>query len=194
MHNVIFDIGNVLVDFHPIPYFSALRPEDHMELVCPLVFNEVWEEIDRGMHTCEEAKAIHLKRFPQYADQIVFIYDHWLEMMTLYDDMMDFFMACKRHGYRVYLLSNIGEESHRYLSKTMPFFDLADGMVLSYEEHVIKPEVKLYRILLERYGLDPKECVFFDDREENIVSARSLGIRVIQFINAEQAQKEAKLW
>lgn len=192
--NVIFDIGNVLVDFHPIPYFSSLMPEGQMEMVCPLIFDDVWEAIDRGDYLCEHAKNIQLAKFPQYKEQIVCIYDHWMEMMSLYEDTLSFYQACQSHGYRVFLLSNIGLESHAYLRQKFPFFDLADGMVLSYQERCIKPDPKIFQILLDRYQLEPEECLFLDDKQNNVDTAKSCGMQAIVFTSAAQAQKEAALW
>lgn len=194
MRNVIFDIGNVLVDFHPIPYYTSLMPEGQMDIVCPLIFDSLWEDIDRGDLLCTQAKELQLQRFPQYQKQIECIYEHWMQMMFLYEDTMQFYLDCKKHGYAIYLLSNIGEESHQYLKQQYPFFDMADGMVLSYQEHCIKPQKQIYEILLERYHLKAEECVFFDDRENNIAMARQLGMQAICFHHVKQAKEEAKLW
>ena len=83
----------------------------------------MWEQIDCGVLTCEQAQSVHLRRYPHIRKQIVFIYDHWLEMMRLKDDTYAFFKQCKALGNAVYLLSNIGEESHRYLKHKYDFFD-----------------------------------------------------------------------
>lgn len=194
MRNVIFDIGNVLVDFHPIPYFQSLMPDGEMETVCPLIFDQVWEDIDRGDYLCETAKQMQIEKLPQYEKQINCIYEHWKEMMYLYKDSFSFMKECKEHGYGVYLLSNIGEESHSYLKEQYEFFDLADGMVLSYQERCIKPERRIFECLLERYDLQAKDCVFFDDRKQNIEVAKAVGMRGIVFCSLEQAKKEANLW
>ncbi|MCI9292597.1 MAG: HAD family phosphatase [Erysipelotrichaceae bacterium] len=188
MKNFIFDIGNVLVDFHPVTFFEKRMPDMQMDRVCTLVFDDVWEQIDCGVLTCEQAQSVHLRRYPHIRKQIVFIYDHWMEMMRLKDDTYAFFKQCKALGNAVYLLSNIGEESHRYLKHKYDFFDLADGMVLSYQERVLKPNPAIFRILLDRYCLDPSDCVFFDDRKENVETARLLGIQGIVFQSMAQAE------
>lgn len=192
--HVIFDIGNVLADFHPIPYFSKRMPQSDIEAVCACVFNEVWTGIDRGDYLCAEAKQMHLRQFPQYEKEITDIYAHWLDMMVPMEDTFFYMQECKAHGYQVYLLSNIGVECHEYLAKRDAYFDFADGMVLSYQEHLVKPQREIFQCLLKRYDLEAKECVFFDDNADNVAAACDLGLRGIVFENIEQARQEANLW
>lgn len=120
--NVIFDIGNVLVDFHPIPYFQRLLPKSDMSLICPLIFDAIWEQIDEGRLTCEQAKRKHIQRHPQYTKEIEYVYAHWKEMMVLKEDTYAYFKECQQRGFHVFLLSNIGAESHQYLSERYAFF------------------------------------------------------------------------
>lgn len=190
--NYIFDIGNVLVDFHPIPFFEKLLPGKQMEVVCGLVFGEEWEKIDEGLYTGQQVRSYLLQIHPLFSKQIECIFDHWMEMMTPYEDTISYMKELKACGYPVYLLSNIGEESHQYLCKTYDFFDIADGMMLSYKIRCNKPNHKIYKALLDTYQLDAKECIFFDDRIQNIESARALGMQGIHFENMEQARNEVK--
>jgi len=192
--NVIFDIGNVLVDFHPIPYFQRLMPQSDMDTICPLIFDETWEKIDQGIYMCDEAKNEHMQKYPQFHQEIACIYAHWKEMMVLNEETYAYLKECQSHHYQVYLLSNIGLESHQYLKARYAFFDDADGAILSYQEHVIKPDQRIYELLLSRYGLKAEECVFFDDNASNAAVACALGIKGIRFITCEQAQQEAALW
>ena len=194
INNVIFDIGNVLVDFHPISYFQCLLPSSDMNVICPLIFDAIWEQIDEGRLTCEQAKRKHIQRHPQYTKEIEYVYAHWKEMMSLKEDTYAYFKECKQRGFRVFLLSNIGAESHRYLSERYAFFDEADGATLSYRHHCIKPDVRIYQLLMERYRLNAEECVFFDDNLLNIQNACALGMKGILFENCTLAQREAALW
>lgn len=82
----------------------------------------------------------------------------------------------KEKGYKIYLLSNYPKELFAFHTKDADFMKDIDGKVVSYEIHVTKPNLDIYRHLLEKYSLNPKECVFFDDREENTKAAEELGI------------------
>ena len=81
----------------------------------------------------------------------------------------------KAAGYRLYVLSNMSREFIAFLRR-FPVYRLFDGEVVSCEEGTVKPEPRIYEILLERYGLDPAETLFIDDRAANIVAAEGLGI------------------
>ena len=81
----------------------------------------------------------------------------------------------KVNNYKIYLLSNINPYTHDFV-KTSGLFDLVDGYVLSYLEHQIKPYESIYNTLINRYKLISKECLFIDDREDNIITANRLGI------------------
>lgn len=190
--NYIFDIGNVIVDFDPIPYFEQRLPNQQMEYICSLVFNADWGKLDQGIYTGEELRYLQVKKYPAYDKQIHYIHDHWLEMMELKRDTITYMKELKAQGYSIYILSNIGEESHTYLQNTYGFFDLVDGMVLSYQEHVIKPDRNIYQRLLETYDLQAEECIFFDDKKENIEMATMLGMQGIVFSDVAQAKKEVE--
>lgn len=194
MRNVIFDIGSVLVEFDPERFFCERFANEHMEEVCPLIFDDIWAGTDRGDYLCAVAQRMHHERYPQYRKQIDLIYAHWMEMMTLKEESVAYLKECRKHGYRVYLLSNIGKESYEYLRERYAFFQMVDGMTLSFEERCIKPEPQIYQALLTRWRLSAADCVFFDDQPRNIQTAIRLGMRGIVFENIEQARKEAALW
>ncbi len=82
----------------------------------------------------------------------------------------------KAAGYRLYVLSNMSREFIDFLRR-FPVYGLFDGEVVSCEEGVVKPEPEIYRRLLGRYGLDPAQTLFIDDRPANIAAAAALGIR-----------------
>lgn len=186
----IFDIGNVIVDFHPIPFFEAIMPNKQMDKVCPLVFAKEWECMDAGDYTCAEVQAILVKRYPMYEVQIHCICEHWMEMMKLKEDTIQYMQELQEQGNHVYLLSNISEESYTFLSTKYDFFDWVDGIVLSYRIRCNKPNPRIYQTLLETYHIAAADCIFFDDREGNIHMAQQLGMQGIIFSDIKQAKEE----
>ena len=86
----------------------------------------------------------------------------------------------KEAGYRLYVLSNMSREFIDYL-RTFPVYGLFDGEVVSCEEGVVKPEPRIYELLLERFGLEPAETLFIDDRRVNLEAAAAFGIRTQHF-------------
>ena len=93
--------------------------------------------------------------------------------------------ALKEKGYKIYLLSNYSEELFHVHTKGAKFLDVLDGEVVSYQVHALKPDREIYEILLEKYSLKAEECLFFDDRMDNVEGAKKVGIQAIQVTSRE---------
>ena len=72
--------------------------------------------------------------------------------------------------------------------KHFDFASIVDGKVISGIERMSKPDPRIYRLLFERYGLDPSECVFLDDRQVNVDAAVQQGMKGIRFDRYEDAR------
>ena len=107
------------------------------------------------------------------------------------DGMGDLLRRLKAEGYKLYGLTNWCSKVHITISQ-FDIFTLLDGWVISSEEKVVKPEPEIYQRLFDRYGLEPSECVFTDDREENIEGARRMGMDGIVFVDAKQYEEELR--
>lgn len=189
--NIIFDIGNVLVTFDPLMYFSQYFDMNTNAFLSQTVFDsDEWLQVDQGLLSEAQAKTIFLNRFPQYHDELEILFTKWKGLMVLKEDTFQFLKELKDEGYRIYLLSNIGDESYEYCTNHFPFFECIDGCVYSYQEKLVKPNEQLYQCLLERYQLVPKECIFMDDALSNIETAHRLGIHAILFKDCASAKEE----
>ena len=178
MKNIVFDLGGVLFARDKskctpelLEFFSFLRAPR-----MPLF----WEEYDRGTSTLEEVTAIlsGVNACPRAKCE---------EYLRLSIDMQEpvkpteqLVRDLKAAGYKLYVLSNMSREFIDFLRR-FPVYGLFDGEVVSCEEHTVKPEPRIYEILLERYGLTPSETLFIDDREMNIEAAAALGIHGFVF-------------
>lgn len=177
--NLIFDVGNVLLDYRwnqmLLDYGLS---EEEAAVAGPLFFeHELWKELDLGNLSIEEVIVLYEKALPRYAGLIRWFLTH-LELMPLPRyDVWEKVHVLKEKGYRIYLLSNYNDDFFRIHTKGASFLEDIDGKVVSYEIHKIKPNPEIYEYLLEKYDLNPAECVFFDDREENTRTAETLGIR-----------------
>lgn len=181
--HVVFDIGNVLMTFHPKDYFLQWFPsEEQTEMVCNRIFfHEAWDKYDQGMYLLEDLYEVYHKEYPDMREETDFVLTHWMELMKPMQESIAFMKEVKEAGYGVYILSNISEDSAIYLKATQSFFPLADGAALSYEEHVNKPDPRIYEILLERYDLQPDEILYLDDCAENMEQAQRMGFHGIVF-------------
>ncbi len=180
MKNIIFDIGNVLLEFKPFDFLLKHYDEKVMEDLMVIIFSsDEWIEMDLGTMSVQEVKSRFIDRNPQYENEIHYVLDHWSEMLVPIQNNIKFVKILKERGYNLYLLSNFPLKAFEEVFNKYDFFKYFDGQVISAYEHVIKPDEKIYNILLEKYNLNPSECLFIDDMEANILTAKELGIKTI---------------
>ena len=72
----------------------------------------------------------------------------------------------KKQGYKLYLLTNITEDSYNYINDLININSIFDGGIYSYKEHIIKPDKRIYNLLIDKYNLKRSETIFFDDKEK----------------------------
>lgn len=181
--NIIFDIGRVLLNYEPHDYILSFGyTKEISEIIFNIVFNDIqWLELDRGIISEEEHLNKLLIQNPNYCDIIKEVFSNWDTMLKPMQKSVDFYMSLKERGYKIYLLSNFSKLAYEKEESENEFLRLADGKIISYEVGTIKPEKKIYELLLSKYNLIPQECIFIDDKEENIIAAKNLGINGIQF-------------
>ena len=189
VHNVVFDIGNVLMKFGWESYLDSYGfDSEKREKIADAVFrNDLWNERDRGVLTEEECVQKFVELLPEYEEDIREVVSRSGESVTLNPYSVSWLRYLKEKGYGTFILSNYSEYGLEKGREDMKFLKYADGAVFSCEEKVIKPEPEIYRILLNRYGLKPEDCVFIDDREDNVEAARSLGMKGIVFKDFKSA-------
>lgn len=182
--NIIFDFGGVLLDWNPrYLYKSYFNNDVEMEHFLADICNGEWNiKQDAGRPFAEAVKELQAK-YPEYAEAIQ-MYDDWEKMLKCeLPESIDLLKELKSMGYGIYGLTNWSAEKIGYAFANYSFFSLFDGIVVSGVEKVVKPDRKIYEILLERYSLKPGECVFIDDNQDNVDMAKVLGINAIRFDN-----------
>lgn len=183
--NIIFDFGGVLLDWNPrYLYKSYFNNDEEMEHFLADICNGEWNiKQDAGRPFAEAVKELQSK-FPEYAEAIQMYDDDWEKMLKCeLPESIDLLKELKSMGYGIYGLTNWSAEKIGYAFANYSFFSLFDGIVVSGVEKVVKPDRKIYEILLERYSLKPGECVFIDDNPDNVDMAKALGINAIRFDN-----------
>lgn len=183
--NIIFDFGGVLLDWNPrYLYKSYFNNDEEMENFLADICNGEWNiKQDAGRPFAEAVKELQTK-FPEYAEAIQMYDDDWEKMLKCeLPESIDLLKELKSMGYGIYGLTNWSAEKIGYAFANYSFFSLFDGIVVSGVEKVVKPDRKIYEILLERYSLKPGECVFIDDNQDNVDMAKVLGINAIRFDN-----------
>ena len=156
--NIIFDLGNVLLDFNPREYLKSKISDEKLEEVFKAIFSsEEWVMLDRGTITEKEAINNIINRNSTYINEINLAFDNWYDLLKPIEETVEILMSLKENGYKIYYLSNFHELAFGEVTKKNKFFELFDGGVVSYVEKLIKPEEDIYKLILERYKLNPNE-------------------------------------
>lgn len=192
VRNVIFDMGNVLMTFNG-PYFASCftdTPEDAALLNAALFGSPLWTLLDSGTighETMTRYAEHHLpeRLHPNLHECLA----HWPERSEAISDVNELGIRLKEEGFGVYVLSNASTRIMEQLGHA-PVIPYVDGVVVSANERVMKPDPSIYQLLCERYGLDPAECLFVDDNEDNCIGARVAGMHAYHF-TGDVAELEA---
>ncbi len=189
---VIFDIGNVLAGFAWKEYFDRFSYSEEVKerIGRATVQSPVWNEYDRGNLSDEEVVEAFIKNDPGIEKELRESLNNISGMLVRYDYAIPWVRALKQSGYQVLVLSNFSHKAVADCGEVLDFLPFTDGGILSYQDHVIKPQPEIYDLLMERYGLVPEECVFMDDTLVNVEAAQKAGIHGIHFRDKEQAEKE----
>ena len=179
MKNIVFDLGGVLFardrkkcDPELLEFFGFLRAPQ---------MPHFWEEYDRGTNTLESVTRTLVELTGQTYARCAEVLQQAIDLQEPIPVTEQLIRDLKASGrYRLYVLSNMAHEFIAHLRR-FPVYGLFDGEVISCEELVVKPEPRIYEILLERYGLNPSESLFVDDREANVAAAERQGIHGFLF-------------
>lgn len=178
MKNIVFDLGGVVFarDPHKCPselpeFFSFVRDEQ---------MPRFWEEYDRGTLTIDEVQRILCREKGCTPEVCARFLEQAISMQEAVPATEQLIADLKAARYRLYVLSNMSREFIDFLRR-IPVYRHFEGEVVSCEEHTVKPEPAIYRILLDRYGLRADETLFIDDRPANLSTATDLGIKTFLF-------------
>ncbi len=192
--NIVFDVGNVLVSFRWRELMDDLGiSKDYKKVFEKSIFgNPFWVELDRGVLDEKDVIAKIREENSAYNKEFDLLWENVDKLVEPYDYTVKMIDTLKERGFRVYLLSNYPVslfELHTRCGR-FPFLDKIDGKVVSAYVKLVKPDREIYEYLLNQYDLKAQECVFLDDRLENIEGARKVGMKGILFENYEQAWAE----
>lgn len=189
---LVFDLGNVLVEFKPIDYMRRLDiPEDVVQILAKLIFKDKrWNEFDRGTISIEDYVSALKVENPSYANYIEEIFSgNWPQKFLRPKMDSIAFLKEASSKYSIYILSNVSKYVLDYI-KTLDFFTYVQGGTYSYQEGYCKPEQEIYTAFLQAHDLKPDECLFLDDLPDNIKEARRNGMHgIVYHDNLEEVKK-----
>ncbi len=188
INTIIFDIGNVLVDFKWEQYLRDCGYNDEIvrKVSEATVKNDLWKKWDRG--DIEEAEIIEqsCKLEPSVEREIKKLFVDIEQLINEFDYSAEIIKKLKENGYKVYLLSNYARSHYELDKKNFKFLDYVDGGIISYEVILAKPEPEIYKALIQKYNINPQEAVFLDDLPENLEAAKPFGFHTIQVKSYQQ--------
>lgn len=189
--NIIFDFGGVLVDWNPRHlYKDRFKDTDEMESFLKNICTEEWNiEQDRGRSLSEGTIELQNK-FPEHSASIQLFYDQWEVMLKSEIPETVALLYKLKKNYPLYGLTNWSAETIDIAYKRFPFFKEFDGIVVSGVEKLIKPDKRIYQLLLDRYDIKAEESIFIDDNIHNVEAAREIGFYAIHFKNAAQLEAD----
>lgn len=194
MKDIVFDFGGVLVDWNPrYLYRKIFASEEEMEWFLSNVCNNAWNALQDAGRPFAKGIALLKEKYPKYASQIEDYHKRWDEMLGgEIKGSHDVVRALKAKGYKIYGLTNWSAETFPIAHARYEILREPDGILVSGEEGLIKPDPQIYKRLMERFVLQAENTVFIDDSAVNCAAARELGMDAVRFENAPQLLKELK--
>lgn len=194
MHNIIFDFGNVLVQWHPeLIYKEHFGDEAKAWWFLRHVADNEWRgRIDAGESTDACIRELKAK-YPEYSEAVELYRSRWKEMLTGEVPGMRELLAEVLKKYEVFGLTNWSMETFPEARKHFGILQMIDRYVVSAEEHLIKPDPRLFQVLLDHYHLKAEDCIFIDDNPDNVAAACRMGMHGIHFIGADDLRQKLAL-
>ena len=180
---IIFDIGKVLMDYDFEAFIKKIYPNREIaEGVTSALFGDGrWDEVDRGVLSDCKLRASFVNAAPQWKREILYVYEHIGDGFYPMSYAKDWICELKERGFQVLYLSNYSTHAMASNWKVLDFLPLMDGGVFSCDAKMLKPDREIYEWICQKYNLVPSECVFFDDKKENVDAAAAYGMYAIQF-------------
>ena len=197
INTIIFDLGGVLIDWNPLYVFNDLIPDaerrkDFFENVCTNHWNE---QQDAGTPIAQ-ATAERIAMFPAWESEIRAYYGRWVEMLgdANHGTVEILKSLTDSPDYRIYALTNWSAETFP-IAKSIERFQFLhwfEGILVSGEEHLLKPQPEIYEAILSRYDIDRTTAVFIDDNYKNVLGSETVGLKAIHFTTPELLASELK--
>lgn len=188
---VIFDIGNVLIPWEPKWLFREFLDSDEaIEHFIEDAGFHAWNSLQDAGRPFAEGVAAHREEYPHYHHLMQAYAKRWEETLgSPIEGSVRLIHAFKQAGYRVLALTNWSDETFPRARELYPFLNEFEGVVVSGEERLLKPQREIYARLCERYAVEPARAVFIDDSLKNVAAARAFGLHAVHFTNIDAVRQ-----
>ena len=182
--DIILDMGNVLLEWNKDKILQGVSDtkEEYLVLDKAIFQSGLWLRLDLGTMTREELvlKVVSMigRVYQKKVEEVIW---NWSSYIDIYREVFPVLSELKKKGHRIFVLSNTSKVFYDLLEEQLsPLKELLDGFVLSCDIKAIKPDLAMFKGILDKYQLDPTNCVFLDDIEDNTIAAEKLGIKSYQ--------------
>lgn len=194
IQTVVFDLGGVLIDWNPRHLFrKLLADEAAVERFLAEVCTPAWNATLDAGRPFQDGVAELVAKYPDQAELIEAYRSRWPEMLGgCFTGTLEVMRRLRANGIPLYALSNWATETFSATRSQFPFLDEFDGILLSGEVGVGKPDPEIFRQFLERFGLKVASTVFIDDSPANVAAAQSLGFTALLFVDATRLELDLR--
>ncbi|MBQ0770209.1 MAG: HAD family phosphatase [Sphingomonadales bacterium] len=191
---VIFDIGNVLYRGDLRCLFAKLIDDsEELDWFLAHVVTPEWHFQHDAGRAFADMVAERSREFPEYRDHITAYSERFPETIPgPVEGMLDLVRALAGRGVPLFAISNFGAESWALFRPSAPIFGIFSDIVISGEEKLIKPDAAIFELALKRFDRRADQCLFIDDRRENIKAGQAVGLAGHHFKDSRQLERELK--
>ena len=188
----LFDLGGVFFDWSPKYFYQNIFSSNvDMDFFLSNICNQEWNNKQDQGRSIQKAVNELVNKHPDFSDQIAMYYKNHRKMIKgLFQPSIDILLHLKKYNFECYVLSNWSSETFKGMVEEYAFLKKFDGIIISGNEKLVKPDYKIFELAISRFNLIPKETVFIDDKKENIESAKKLNFHTIHLIEPKNIRKE----
>jgi 2-haloacid dehalogenase len=193
LNTIIFDLGNVLIDWNPRHlYRKIMKSEEEVSWFLENICTSEWNDEQDAGRSFEEATETLVKAHPEWEEPIRAWYARWQETISgpIQGTVEILKELKKKNQYPLYALTNWSAQTFPWALDSFEFLHWFDGIVVSGRERCRKPSAEFYQILFDRYNVHPASALFIDDNVKNIEGAKQVGLQTIHFTTPENLRRD----
>lgn len=194
---VIFDLGNVLIKWDPRTLYRKIFVDPGaMEYFLSEICTPEWNLKQDAGRSWEAGITDRIQAFPEYESEIRAYRERWVEMLggAMEESVYMLKSLYTAGDFRLLALTNWSAETWPIALERFDFLQLFEGIVVSGQEGMVKPDQEIYQLICDRYHIDPARALFIDDSEANVIGAQKFGLNAIQFESPGQFRQALANW
>ena len=192
----LFDLGGVFFDWNPKYFFEkVINNFEELDYFLNEICNNEWNIKQDAGRSIKIAEKELIAKYPNYSKQINMYYSNHRNMIKgIYQESVDVIEYLKQKKFQCFVLSNWSAETFQGMIEEYPFLKKFDGIIISGEVKIIKPDPGIYYLAINNFNLIPNETIFIDDNLDNIKAAQIIGFKTIHLKDPSIIRKEIEIF